>query len=80
MDSLPWTVQQQPSSQTIRAQLFAIQGHGQMFIYVVRDSMGRFHRIRVDSQTQRERPLIPGEWIEVQIAPDGHAVSVQPAK
>lgn len=80
MDPSSWTVQQQPALQTIRAQLFAIEGHGQMFIYVVRDSMGRFHRLRVDSQTKRDRPLVPGEWVDVQVAPDGHAMSVQPAK
>ncbi len=75
-----WLVQQHAPLQTVRAQLFAIEGHGQMFVYVLRDSMGRFHRIRVDAQTKRDRPLVPGEWVEVQIASDGRAVSIQPAK
>lgn len=51
-----------------------------MSIYVLRDTMGRFHRLRVDAQTKRDRPLVPGEWVDVQVAPDGRAVSVLPAK
>lgn len=75
-----WLVQQQAPSQAVRAQLFAIEGHGQTFVYVLRDSMGRFHRLRVDAQTKRDRPLVPGEWVDVQIAPDGRALSILPAK
>ena len=79
-EAFVWTVQQPAPSQTVRAQLFAIQGHGGMFVYVLRDSMGRFHRVRVDAQTKRDRPLVPGEWVEVQIASDGRAISIQPAQ
>ncbi|MFO0775549.1 MAG: hypothetical protein U0172_12870 [Nitrospiraceae bacterium] len=75
-----WLVQQQAPSQAVRAQLFAIEGHGEMRIYVLRDSMGRFHRLRIDAQTKRERPLVPGEWVDVQVAPDGRAISIMPAK
>ncbi len=75
-----WLMQQQAPSQAVRAQLFAIEGHGQTFTYVLRDSMGRFHRLRIDAQTKRDRPLVPGEWVDVQVAPDGRAVSIQPAK
>lgn len=75
-----WLMQQQVPAQAVRAQLFAIEGHGQMSIYVLRDTMGRFHRLRIDAQTKRERPLVPGEWVDVQVAPDGRAVSVMPAK
>lgn len=76
----PWLMQQQVPAQAVRAQLFAIEGHGQMSIYVLRDTMGRFHRLRIDAQTKRDRPLVPGEWVDVQVAPDGRAVSVLPAK
>lgn len=75
-----WLVQQQAPPQTVKAQLFKIEGHGQSAVYTLRDAMGRFHRLRVDAQTKRDRPLVPGEWVEVQMSPDGRALSIQPAK
>lgn len=70
----PAFAQAVPPSQTLKGQLLTIKGE----VYVLRDATGRFVRVRVDKNTKRERPLVPGEKIEAQMSPDGRALSIKP--
>jgi hypothetical protein len=49
-------------------------------VYVVRDVFGRLVRLRVNKETKRERLVVPGEKVEVEMMPDGRALSIKPAK
>lgn len=39
-------------------------------VYLMQDSSGRWVEAYVDKSTQRERLVVPGESIEVQLSPD----------
>jgi len=65
-----------PPLQTLKGQLFAIQGE----VYVLRDATGRFVRVRVDKETKKVRPLVAGEKIEAQVSQDGRALSLRLAQ
>jgi hypothetical protein len=61
---------------TIRGVLTIIKGD----VYTMQDLSGRFVQFRVDKNTQRERMVVPGERIEVQLSPDHRAVSIKPSQ
>jgi hypothetical protein len=64
------------STMTIRGVLTIIKGD----VYTMQDLSGRFVQFRVDKNTQRERMVVPGERIEVQLSPDHRAVSIKPSQ
>lgn len=64
------------SPQVIKGDLLSIKGE----VYVVRDVFGRLVRLRVNKETKRERLVVPGEKVEVEMMPDGRALSIKPAK
>ncbi len=68
--------QQPPEPQTIKGELLTIQGD----TYVVKDQFGRLAHIRVDKDTKRDRVVVQGEKIEVQVSPDGRALSIKPTQ
>ncbi len=76
MPSLNVMAQDAPPSQIIRGVVFSINGQ----VYLVRDLGGRFVRVQVDKNTERERMIIPGEHIEAVVAPDGHVISLKPVQ
>lgn len=61
---------------TIKGVLASIKGD----VYLMQDLSGRFVQFRVDKHTQRERVVVPGERIEVQLASDHRALSLKPAR
>ena len=61
---------------TIKGVLLIIKGD----VYTMQDLSGRFVRFHVNKNTQRERLIVPGEHIEVQLSPDNRAVSIKPAQ
>ena len=69
---------QEPGSGTtmIKGVLTSIKGD----LYLMQDLSGRFVQFRVDKSTQRERVVVPGERIEVQLSPDGRALSIKPVQ
>lgn len=66
--------QQDVPPQTVKGDLLTITGE----TYVVRDISGVLRHLRVDKDTKRDRLIVPGEKVEVQISPDGHALSIKP--
>lgn len=60
---------------TVRGDLLAIKGD----TYVVRDISGVLRHLRVDKDTKKDRLIVPGERIEVQMTFDGRALSIKPA-
>lgn len=64
------------SPQVIKGDLLSIKGE----VYVVRDVFGRLVRLRVNKETKRERLVVPGEKVEVEMMPDGRALSIKPTK
>jgi hypothetical protein len=74
---MPMAVAQPAASpQVIKGDLLSIKGE----VYVVRDIFGRLVRLRVNKDTKRERLVVPGEKVEVEMMPDGRALSIKPAK
>lgn len=67
---------QEPGSgtTTIKGVLTSIKGD----VDLMQDLAGRFVQFRVGKNTQRERVVIPGERIEVQLSPDRRALSIKP--
>jgi len=61
---------------TIKGVLTIIKGD----VYTMQDLSGRFVQFRVDKNTQRERLVVPGERIEVQLSPYRLALSIKPAQ
>ncbi len=61
---------------TVKGVLTSIKGD----VYVMQDLSGRFVQFHVDKNTQRERLVVPGERIEVQLSPDRRAISIKPAR
>jgi hypothetical protein len=47
---------------------------------MMQDLSGRFVQFRVDKNTQRERLVVPGERIEVQLSPDRRALTIKPTQ
>jgi uncharacterized protein YdeI (BOF family) len=68
----------QPASPTliVRGDLLTIRGD----TYVVRDMSGLLRHLRVDKDTKKERLIVPGEKIEVQMLSDGRALSIKPVQ
>ena len=67
--------QQDAAPQTVKGNLLTIKGE----VYVIRDQFGRLVRLRINEDTKKERLVVPGELIEVQMWPDGRAVSIKSA-
>ena len=67
----------QPSfpSHTVRGDLLTIKGE----TYVIRGRSGVLMYLRTDKNTKKERLIVPGERIVVQVSPDGRALSIRPA-
>lgn len=61
---------------TIKGVLTIIKGD----VYTMQDLSGRFVQFRVDKNTQRDRPVVPGERIEVQLSSDRLALSIKPVQ
>lgn len=61
--------------QTVKGDLLTIKGE----TYVVREISGVLRHLKVDKDTKKERFIVPGEKIEVQMSPDGRALSIKPA-
>lgn len=61
---------------TVRGDLLSIKGD----TYVVRDISGLLRHLRVDKETKKERLIVPGEKIEVQVSSDGRALSIKPVQ
>ncbi len=61
---------------TIKGVLASIKGD----VYLMQDLPGRFVQFRVDKNTQRERVVVPGERIEVQLSSDHRVLSLKPAR
>ncbi len=59
---------------TIQGVLTIIKGD----VYTMRDLFGRFVQFRVDKNTRRERLMVPGERVEVQMTPDHRAIAIKP--
>lgn len=68
--------QPSPGSTTIKGVLTSIKGD----VYMMQDLSGRFVQFRVDKNTQRERLVVPGERIEVQLSPDHRALTIKPTQ
>jgi hypothetical protein len=51
--------QVETSPQTIKGDLLSIKGD----VYVIKDISGRFMYLHVDTNTKRERMLVPGERV-----------------
>lgn len=64
------------SPQVIKGELLSIKGE----VYLVRDVFGRLVRLRVNKDTKRERLVVPGEKVEVEMMPDGRALSIKPVQ
>lgn len=60
---------------TIKGVLISIKGD----VYLMQDLSGRFVTFHVDTNTQRQRLVVPGERIEVQLSPAQRAISIKPA-
>jgi hypothetical protein len=69
---------QNPAAATItyKGVLVTIKGD----VYTVQDLSGRFVQFRVDKNTQRERLIVPGERVEVQLTPDHRAIAIKPVQ
>jgi hypothetical protein len=61
---------------TLKGVLTIIKGD----VYTMQDLSGRFVQFRVDKNTQRERLVVPGERIEVQLSPDHRALTIKPTQ
>lgn len=59
---------------TVKGDLLTIKGD----TYVLRDISGVLRYLRVDKDTQKERLIVPGERIEVQVSPDGRMLTIKP--
>lgn len=68
--------QPNPSTTTIKGVLTSIKGDA----YLLQDLSGRFVQFRVDKNTQRERLVVPGERIEVQLSSDHRALTIKPVR
>lgn len=62
--------------QTVKGNLLTIEGD----VYMIRDVLGRFIRVRVNKNTKQERVLAPGEQVEARILQDGRALSIKHAQ
>ncbi|MGH7205446.1 MAG: hypothetical protein ACREI2_04475 [Nitrospiraceae bacterium] len=67
--------QQDAAPQTVKGDLLTIKGD----VYVIKDQFGRLVRLRINEETKKERLVVPGERIEVEMWPDGRAVSIKSA-
>ncbi|MDO9116555.1 MAG: hypothetical protein Q7U39_01240 [Nitrospira sp.] len=61
---------------TIRGVLISIKGD----VYLMQDLSGRFVTFHADANTQRQRLVVPGERIEVQVSTTQRAISIKPAQ
>lgn len=61
---------------TLKGILVSIKGD----VYMMQDLSGRFVQFRMDQKTQRERLVVPGERVEVQLSPDHRAIAIKPAQ
>jgi len=64
------------STQTIKGDLLSIKGD----VYVIKDIFGRLVYLYVDTNTKRERMLVPGERIEADVIIGERVVALRPAK
>ena len=65
-----------PGTTTIQGVLTIIKGD----VYTMQDRSGRFVQFRVDKNTQRERLVVPGERVEVQMSANSLALSIKPVR
>ena len=68
--------QVETSPQTIKGDLLSIKGD----VYVIKDIFGRLVYLYVDTNTKRERMLVPGERIEADVIIGERVVALRPAK
>ena len=68
--------QGETSLQTIKGDLLSIKGD----VYVIKDIFGRLVYLYVDTNTKRERMLVPGERIEADVIIGERVVALRPAK
>ena len=47
--------------------------------YLMRSSGGRDVRLQIDKETQGDKDLKPGDWIEAQVTPQGRVTSIKKA-
>ena len=64
------------STQTIRGDLLSIKGN----VYVIKDIFGKLVSLYVDTNTKRERMLVPGERIEADVIIGERVVALRSAK
>lgn len=61
---------------TVRGDLLTIKGD----THVVRDISGLLRHLSGDTDTKKERLIVPGERIEVQLSSDSRALSIRPVQ
>ena len=76
LDPVLCSAQPTISPTTVKGDLLTIKGD----TYLLRDLSGVLRRIKVDKNTEKERFVVPGEKIEVQVSPDGRAISIKPVQ
>jgi hypothetical protein len=68
--------QVETSPQTIKGDLLSIKGN----VYVIKDIFGRLVYLYADTNTKRERMLVPGERVEADVIIGERVVALRPAK
>lgn len=68
--------QGETSVQTIKGDLLSIKGD----LYVIKDIFGRLVYLHIDKDTKRDRPVVPGEKIEVDVVPGERVIALRPGK
>jgi hypothetical protein len=68
--------QGETSLQTIKGDLLSIKGD----VYVIKDIFGRLVYLYADTNTKRERMLVPGERVEADVIIGERVVALRPAK
>jgi len=64
------------SVQTIKGDLLSIKGD----LYVIKDIFGRLVYLRIDKDTKRDRPMVPGEKIEADVILGERVIALRPGK
>jgi len=68
--------QVEASVQTIKGDLLSIKGD----LYVIKDIFGRLVYLRIDKETKRDRPVVPGEKVEADVVPGERVIALRPGK
>lgn len=49
-------------------------------LYVIKDIFRRLVYLHIDKDTKRDRPMVPGEKIEVDVIPGERVIALRPGK